>query len=109
MKNYRSMNFRNILNKKILQKTGLFDIRAFVLVFTIYSLISIWSANSIMKQDKEMNTLFNEIKVLKSKYVYTKTILMNKRKYSNLLQKGSEFNFLNPDKPIENIYLQYED
>tara|TARA_B100000427_G_C15328937_1_gene515922 strand:+ start:74 stop:385 length:312 start_codon:yes stop_codon:yes gene_type:complete len=102
------MNIRNIISKKILENTGLFDIRAFVLFFTIYSLISIWSANSMMEQDKKLDNLLNEIKVLKYQYVSTKTTLMNKSKYSNLLKKGLDFNFSQPNQPIQTIYLQYE-
>ena len=101
--------FQAKIGKKILQNTGLFDIRAFVLFFTIYSLISIWSANSMLHQDKRLSAFLNEIKVLKYQYVSTKTTLMNKRKYSNLLKKGLDFNFSRPHKPIQTIYLQYED
>ena len=103
------MTLKNVLNIKILKKTGLFDIRAFVFVFMLYSLISIWSANSIATQDKKLDILFNEIKLLKSKYVSTKTILMDKTRQSNLLKRGEDFYFFQSNQPIKTISLEYED
>ena len=101
------MNIKSIITDKILKKTGLFDIRSFIVVFAIYSLISIWSANFTADLDVQLDRLNKEEKLFKSEYVYTKTVLMNKRKYSNLLKRGLDFQFVQQQKPIQTIYLQY--
>ena len=86
-----------------------FDIKSFVIAFAIYSLISIWFAHRIANQDKKLDKLAEEVKLLKSTYVYHKTDLMKLTKQSTVLKKAEGLGFFLPLKPIKNIVVNYED
>lgn len=100
---------RQIDNLNIFQNKELFDIRSFVIVFTIYSLISIWLAHASYSKDQKISYLLNQANVLKSEYVLSKTILMTTTKQSNLLKRGESFGFFSPSKPVTTISFKYED
>ena len=102
------MGIKKLFNIEKLKNTDFFNIRRFVFLFLLFSLISISSADLAANQDKKINQLSHEVKVLKSKYVSTKTILMTKSKRSYLLKKAEKFNFFSSEKPLTTIYLKYE-
>ena len=102
------MSFKKILNIENLKNTDFFNIRRFIIVFTTYSLISIWLANSVSNKDKELMDLSQEVKILKSEYVATKTILMSESKRSYLLQKAEVFGFFLSPKPLTTIHFYDE-
>ena len=93
---------------QIFKNKDLFNIRSFIILFAIYSLISIWLAHSATRKDKTINSLVEEATILKSEYVGSKTILMHKTKRSNLLDKAESFAFYLPKKPITIIRKKYE-
>ena len=103
------MNIKKILNIENLKNTDFFNIRRFIIVFTTYSLISIWLANSVSNKDKELMDLSQEVKILKSEYVATKTILMSESKRSYLLQKAEALDFFSSQKPLTSIQFYDED
>ena len=108
-KKYSSMNIKKILNIENLKNTDFFNIRRFIIVFTTYSFISIWLANSVSNKDKELMDLSQEVKILKSEYVATKTILMSESKRSYLLQKAEALDFFSSQKPLTSIQFYDED
>ena len=63
VKNYNLMNIKKALNIENLKNTDFFNIRRFVIVFTTFSLISIWLANSVASKDKELMHLSQELKI----------------------------------------------
>ena len=103
------MSITKILNIENLKNTDLFSIRRFIFLFTIYSLISIWLANSVAKKDKEIMDLSQEVKLFKSEYVTTKTILMAESKRSVLLDKAQDFDFFSSSEPLTIINFDNED
>ena len=103
------MNIKKVLNIENLKNTDFFNIRRFIIVFTTYSLISIWLANSVSNKDKELMDLSQEVKILKSEYVATKTILMSESKRSYLLQKAEALDFFSSQKPLTSIQFYDED
>ena len=109
VKKYSLMNVKKILNIENLKNTDFFNIRRFIIVFTTYSLISIWLANSIANKDKELMDLSQQVKVLKSEYVSTKTILMSASKRSYLLEKAEAFDFFSSQTPLTTIHFYDED
>ena len=72
-------------------------------------MISIWLANSVANKDKELMDLSQEVKLLKSEYVTTKTILMSESKRSSLLEKAAGFYFFSSSKPLTTIHFNNED
>ena len=84
----------------IFKNTDLFNIRSFIIVFVTYSLIMIWLASLSVNNDKKISLLVEKVKVLKSEYILSKTLLMNNTKHSVLLEKAKEFEFYSSDKPI---------
>jgi len=103
------MNIKKVLNIENLKNTDFFNIRRFIIVFTTYSLISIWLANSVTNKDKELMHLSQEVKILKSEYVGTKTILMSESRRSYLLEKAESFDFFSSQKPLTTIHFHDED
>jgi len=108
VKNYNLMNIKKALNIENLKNTDFFNIRRFIIVFTTYSLISIWLANSVANKDKELMHLSQELKILKSEYVATKTILMSESKRSYLLEKAESFDFFSSEKALTTINFYNE-
>ena len=102
------MGIKKLFNIENLKNTDFFNIRRFVVLFIVFSLISICSADLVVNKDKKINQLYQEIKVLKSEYVSTKTILMTKSKRSYLLEKAEKFDFFPSQKPLTTIYSKYE-
>ena len=102
------MGVKKLFNIENLKNTDFFNIRRFVVLFLLFSLISISSADLVENKDKKINQLSQEIKVLKSEYISTKTILMTKSKRSYLLEKAEKFDFFPSQKPLTTIYLKYE-
>ena len=97
------------INKLLsIKNKDFFDIKSFVIAFVIYSLISIWFADRIVNQDKKLDKLAQEVKILKSTYVYHKTHLMKLTKQSSILKKAEGFDLFLPLKPIKTIVLNYE-
>ena len=93
----------------IFRNRDLFDIKSFVIVFTIYSLISIWFSHMSTKQDEKIYLKQEEVKLLKSEYVISKTVLMETTKQSTLLNQAKRFHLYPPEKPITIINLTYEE
>ena len=93
---------------QFLKNTGLFNIRAFVILFTIYSFISVWLANVSTNKDLEIGYLTENLKIIKSEYVTNKTTLMNLSKRSNLIQKANSLGFYSAEEPIIIIQLNDE-
>ena len=102
------MNIKKLLNIENLKNKDLFDIRSFVVVFSIYSIISIAFADVVYNQAQDIKKLNQEVKVLKAKYISVKTILMNEKKESKLLKKAELFGFNYPKNPSKIIYLSNE-
>ena len=102
------MNIKQLFNIKNLKNKDLLDIRPFVIVFSIYSLISIWSADAVFNKQKKLKGLLKEVKILKTEYVSTRTILMSRSKRSYLLKKAQSFEFIQPTKPLTIISLKNE-
>ena len=102
------MNIKKLLNIEHLKNKDLFDIRSFVGVFTLYSIISISCSNLVYNQARDIKSLNQEVKVLKAKYISVKTILMNEKKESKLLKKAEFFGFYPPKNPSKIIYVSNE-
>tara|TARA_Y100001968_G_C19406044_1_gene743678 strand:+ start:1537 stop:1848 length:312 start_codon:yes stop_codon:yes gene_type:complete len=102
------MNLKKFLNIETLKNQDLFDIKSFVAVFSIYSIISIACADLVYNRALEIKKLNQEVKVLKAKYISIRTILMNEKKESKLLKKASVFGFEPPATPPTIIRLNYE-
>ena len=102
------MSVKKLLNIENLKNTDFFNIRRFIFVFTTYSLISIWLSNSVANKDKELMDLSQEVKLLKSEYVTTKTILMSESKRSSLLEKAEGLYFFSSQKPLITIHFNDE-
>jgi len=98
-------NFRKF---QFLKNTGLFNIRAFVILFTIYSFISVWLANVSTNKDVRISDLTENLKIIKSEYVTNKTTLMNLSKRSNLIQKANSLGFYSAEEPIITIHINHE-
>ena len=93
-------NIRSIINKEFL------DIRSFIIVFSLYSMISIGFAYHIEKLDRQLNNLSQEVKVLKVNYVNCKTSLMSLNKHSALLEKGEFFDLYPSNVPVKIIEFE---
>ena len=102
------MSVKKLLNIENLKNTDFFNIRRFIFVFTTYSLISIWLSNSVANKDKELMDLSQQVKLLKSEYVTTKTILMSESKRSSLLEKAEGLYFFSSQKPLITIHFNDE-
>ena len=102
------MSIKKLLSIKNIKNKDFFDIRSFVLVFSIYSLISISCADRVYNQSIKIKVLSQELKSLKTRYISTKTILMNERKASKLLEKAELFGFMPASNPSKVIYLNDE-
>ena len=98
-------NIFNILNfKKTEFFKDLFDIKSFVILFTLFSFISIWSSEMVYNKTKKIKDLNKELENLKSEYISTRTILMSQSKRSYLLEKAQVFGLVECDNPPTVIY-----
>ena len=102
------MNIKKLLSIQTLKNKDFFDIRSFVLVFSIYSIISIACADRVYNQSVEIKILRQDLKSLKARYIATRTVLMNERKASKLLKKAEMFDFFPATNPSKVIYLNNE-
>ena len=98
-----------IYKLSIFKNTDLFQIKSFVVAFTIYSLISIWLSHASSNKDKNISELTENIKVLKSEYVSTKTVLMSYQKQSYLIKKANSMGFYSSIKKPKIIQFSNED
>jgi len=103
------VSIKRFLNIKQLQNEGWIDIRSFIVTFTIYALICIWSANSIQSKDKELSELLNQIQKLKVKSLLFKEELLDQKRRSNVLSKAAVFGFYPNKEPVKIINVEYED
>ncbi len=102
------MRIKNFLNIQNLQNEGWIDIRSFIITFTTYALICIWSANSIQSKDKELNKLSHDIQKLKVKLVLNKQKLLDKKRRSKVVENASLFGFYPSEEPVKTIKVDYE-
>ena len=93
---------------QLFKNTDLFNIRSFVMLFAIYSFISVWLANLSNNKDLRLSHLSEKHKIIKSEYVSNKTTLMNLSNRSNLLQKANSLDFFSANEPVIIIQLEYE-
>jgi cell division protein FtsL len=103
------MSIKKFLNIKQLQNEGWIDIRSFIITFTLYALICIWSANSIQSKDKELSELLTQIQKLKVKSILLKEELLDQKRRSNVLDKAAGFGFYPSKEPVKIINVKYED
>ena len=82
----------------------LFDIKSFVILFTLFSFISIWSSEVVYNRTKQIKVLNKELEQLKAEYIFTRSMLMNQSKRSYLLYKAHSFNLVESDNPPRIIY-----
>tara|TARA_Y100001933_G_scaffold254784_1_gene296946 strand:+ start:154 stop:483 length:330 start_codon:yes stop_codon:yes gene_type:complete len=108
VKKYKLMSIAKFLNIEKLKNKDLFDIKSFVIVFSIYSLISIACADVVYQQDRKIKTLREDLKEFKAQYISVKTQLMSETKESALLTKAELFGFVQPSKPTKIIYCNDE-
>jgi len=98
----------NIFNISNFKKTeffkDLFDIKSFVILFALFSFISIWSSEMVYNRTKKIKDLNKELENLKSEYISTRTILMSQSKRSYLLEKAQVFGLVECDNPPTVIY-----
>ena len=87
----------------------LFDIKSFVIVFTLFSFISIWSSEMVYNRTKKIKHLNTDLKNLKAQYISTRTILMTKSKRSSLIKKAYSFGLIESENPPKVIYVKHED
>tara|TARA_Y100000994_G_scaffold17382_3_gene12946 strand:+ start:1633 stop:1956 length:324 start_codon:yes stop_codon:yes gene_type:complete len=87
----------------------LFDIKSFVIVFTLFSFISIWSSEMVYNRTKKIKHLNTDLKNLKAEYISTRTILMTKSKRSSLIKKAYSFGLIESENPPKVIYVKHED
>ena len=99
------MEIKKFFSINSLKNKDLFDIRSFILVFSIYSIISIWSSDSVYKKAIVIKQLKEERQLLKSQHISTRTVLMTSTKHSYLLKKGAEFGLFDPEEPLKTLYL----
>tara|TARA_Y100001968_G_C19032050_1_gene560309 strand:- start:46 stop:351 length:306 start_codon:yes stop_codon:yes gene_type:complete len=99
------MDIKKFFSINNLKNKDLFDIRSFIIVFSIYSIISIWSADSVYKKAIVIKQLKEELQLLKSQHISTRTALMTSTKYSYLLKKGATFGLFEPEEPLKTLYL----
>tara|TARA_Y100000994_G_C15408802_1_gene324950 strand:- start:267 stop:575 length:309 start_codon:yes stop_codon:yes gene_type:complete len=99
------MSIKKLLNIRQIKNKDFFDIRSFVLVFSIYSIVSISCADKVYNQSVKIKILRQDLKYLKARYISTRTVLMNERKASKLLKKAELFGFLPASNPSKVIYL----
>tara|TARA_B100001250_G_scaffold414621_1_gene454776 strand:- start:11882 stop:12190 length:309 start_codon:yes stop_codon:yes gene_type:complete len=84
----------------------LFDIKSFVILFTLFSFISIWSSEVVYNRTKQIQNLSKELEQLKAEYIFTRGLLMNQSKRSYLLNKAYFFGLVESDNPPHVIYKQ---
>ena len=82
----------------------LFDIKSFVILFTLFSFISIWSSEVVYNRTKQIKNLNKELEQLKAEYIFTRGLLMNQSKRSYLLNKANSFGLIESDNPPHVIY-----
>tara|TARA_B100001113_G_scaffold330076_1_gene305408 strand:- start:486 stop:794 length:309 start_codon:yes stop_codon:yes gene_type:complete len=99
------MSIKKLLNIRQIKNKDFFDIRSFVLVFSIYSIVSISCADKVYNQSVKIKILRQDLKYLKARYISTRTVLMNERKASKLLKKAELFGFFPATNPSKVIYL----
>lgn len=102
------MQFKKLLNIENLKNKDFFDIKSFVMVFSIYSIISISCSDRVYNQAKKTKQLTQDLKLVKAQYISTRTILMHEAKESKLLEKAALFEFSLPIKPLQIIYIKNE-
>lgn len=98
-------NIFNVLNfKKTDFFKDLFDIKSFVILFALFSFISIWSSEMVYNRTKKIKELNKELENLKAEYISIRTILMSQSKRSYLLEKAQVFGLVECDNPPTVIY-----
>ena len=102
------MILKDLLNINNLKNKDIFNIRSFIIVFSIYSLISIWSSDTIYTNSLEIQTLREKYKNIKQEYIDTRTILMTISRESYLLEKAEGFGLIKSTYPPHIIYLSDE-
>ena len=102
------MIWKDLLNINNLKNKDIFNIRSFIIVFSIYSLISIWSSDAIYTNSLEIQTLREKQKNIKQEYIDTRTILMTISRESYLLEKAEGFGLIKSQHPPHIIYLSDE-
>jgi len=95
-------NLSNLKSKDFFK--DLFDIKSFVILFTLFSFISIWSSEVVYNRTKQIKALNKELEQLKAEYIFTRSILMNQSKRSYLLHKAHSFGLVESDNPPQIIY-----
>ncbi len=98
------MDIIKLLNIEKLKHTDLFRIRSFIVLFSIYSVISIWSADAVYQRAIKIKKLKDEVKLLKAEYVHVKSVLMYRTKQSQLLEQAEKFGFKQSHHPVKVIY-----
>jgi len=102
----KQLNIDNVKRNDFFK--DVFDIRSFIILFAVFSLVSIWSANMVYNNTRKITSLNKEVQNLKAEYVSTKTILMTKSKRSYLLKKAEFFGLYESKNPLKIIYLENE-
>ena len=102
------MSITKLFNIEKLKNKDLFDIRSFVVVFSIYSIISIACADAVYNNAAEIKQLRQEVKVLKASYISKRTTLMHERKESKLLRKAEFLGFSPSINPPQIIYISHD-
>ena len=108
MKKYKQTLLQKIKENQFFKKSGLFNIRSFIFLFTLYSLISVWLSSISSDKDKKINYLKEKSKKVKTEYVSKRATLINLTNRTNLLEKAAEFDFYAPSEPITVIKLNDE-
>tara|TARA_B000000475_G_C15889383_1_gene403828 strand:- start:130 stop:459 length:330 start_codon:yes stop_codon:yes gene_type:complete len=105
---YKLMSIAKFLNIEKLKNKDLFDIKSFVIVFSIYSLISIACADIVYQKDRRIKNLREDLKEFKAQYISVKTQLMSETKESALLTKAELLGFMQSSQPTKIIYYNDE-
>ena len=108
MKKYKQTLLKKIKQNQFFKNSGLLNIRSFILLFTIYSLISVWLSSISSDKDKKINYLREISKKVKTEYISKRATLINLTNRTNLLDKAAEFDFFSPSEPITVIKLNDE-
>ncbi len=108
MKKYKQTLLKKIKQNQFFKNSGLLNIRSFIFLFTIYSLISVWLSSISSDKDKKINYLREKSKKVKTEYISKRATLINLTNRTNLLDKAAEFDFFSPSEPITVIKLNDE-
>ncbi len=100
------MIFKDLLNITNLKNKDIFNIRSFIIVFSIYSLISVWSSDTIYTNSRHIQSLREKHKNIKQEYIDTRTFLMTISRESVLLDKADSFGLIKSNYPPNIIHLR---